>query len=150
MLKAAQDRLLDFTERHAHEIAASWWKAVSTNQHTKSYHSLSEKQCLPQAVTFYKNLRPIYESEKPYEAGLDYYIKNARERYQEGIPLEEAIYAIVLMRRQMWLYAEFQALFASALDMQQAIESINRTVLITDYAIHILAEEYFKLSCKVS
>jgi len=46
------------------------------------------------------------------------------------------------MRRHIWLYAEFEALFTTSLEMHQQVESINRTLLLFDYATYIVAEEY--------
>ena len=39
-----------------------------------------------------------------------------RKTSAKEIPLEEAIYALIMMRRHLWLYADFQALFLTALD----------------------------------
>ena len=49
---------------------------------------------------------------------------------------------MVLMRRHIWLYAEFQAIFVSAVEHQQAAESLNRTILMFDYAIYVITEKY--------
>ena len=65
--------------------------------------------------------------------------------YAKDVPLPEAIYALIIMRRHIWLYAELQAMFNTAVEMQQAIESINRTLLLFDYAIHIVAQKYHKM-----
>lgn len=146
MFKAAADKLLDLVERRAEEIAKEWWKNVSQNPRTPSYHSLFERETVAQAVIFYKNLRRIYYSENPYEEGLPYFNEYAKERYDEDIPLHEAIHAMVLMRRHMWLFAEYQDLFTNLLDMYGAIQVINRTILITDYATFIIAQKYHELT----
>lgn len=59
-----------------------------------------------------------------------------------GIPLHESIYALVLMRRQMWLFADFQAIFINAIEHSQAIDSIMRIMLMMDYAIYEISEYY--------
>jgi hypothetical protein len=41
---------------------------------------------------------------------------------------------LIMLRRHMWLYVEFQVLFIYAFDQYQAI--INRTFLLTDYAAY--------------
>jgi hypothetical protein len=45
----------------------------------------------------------------------------------------------------MWLYAEFQAAFVSVLEHQQAIDSISRTILMSDYIVYMVTQEYEKL-----
>jgi len=71
-----------------------------------------------------------------------------RNRYIEfltdaNIPLHEAVYAIIMMRRHIWLFADLLALFGgTAIDLYQAIQSINRTLLLFDYMIFIITQQY--------
>jgi hypothetical protein len=46
----------------------------------------------------------------------------------------------------MWVFAEFQVLFTSALDQYQASDGINRTVLLTDYGIIAMIRKYSELN----
>lgn len=145
MRKIFADKLLDFTHRNAEEIAKQWCKSVRINPRTPSYHSLPEDKCFPQAVSCYKNLRQMYFSEKPHEEVWMYFTQYAEARHAEGIPLHESIYALIMIRRHIWLSAEFHALFVSAVDLHQAVECINRVVLLFDYAIYILAQRYHEM-----
>ena len=62
--------------------------------------------------------------------------------YNDGIPLCESIYSLILMRRQIWLSAEIQSLFMNVFDMHQAVDSINRVILLFDYGIYITVQHY--------
>ncbi len=146
MYKVFADKLLDFAERHAEEIARQWCKSIRTSPRTPSYHSIPEEECFPQAALFYRNLRRLYFTEEPYQEASDYFTQYAEARNAEGIPLHEAIYALIMMRRHIWVFAEFQALFISAADLYQAVESINRVVLIFDYAVYIVSRKYQELT----
>ena len=146
MYRVFADKLLDFAERHAEEIARQWCKSVRTSPRTLSYHSIPEKECFPQAVLIYKNLRRMYFSEEPYREASAHFGQYAEARHAEGIPLHEAIYALIMMRRHVWVFAEFQALFIKAADLYHAVESINRVVLIFDYAVYIVAQKYQELT----
>ena len=148
MYQVAADRLLEFTDRHAEEIAQEWWKNVRKNPKVRSYHNLNEKDIVPQTVLFYKNLKHFYNSENPFEATASFAKKYAEMAFKLNIPLHEVIFALVMMRRQMWIVAEFQALFINALDIHQATDSINRTVLLTDYATYSIVQKYQELSSK--
>jgi len=145
MRRVFADRLLDLAHRQAEAIAGQWCKSVRTNPRTPSYHSLPEDKCLSQAVSCYKNLKQMCHSEKPYEEARVYFTQYAEARYAEGIPLHESIYALVMIRRHIWLFAEVEALFVSAVDLHQAVECINRVVLLFDYAIYILAQRYHEM-----
>ncbi len=148
MYVAYADKLLNFTEQHAEEIAKLWYKALLSNPKTASYKKVREFKLLPQGTAFYKNLKKLYFEQKGYDVASAYFSRFAEDQYYENIPLEEAIYALIMLRRQMWLFAEFQVLFTSALDQYQASDSINRTVLITDYGIYAIAKKYKELAGK--
>ena len=65
-----------------------------------------------------------------------------------GIPMDEAVYALILLRRHTWLYAEFQTIFSSGIDQRQALDTLSRTILIFDYAIYEVTKEYQALMKK--
>ena len=139
-------KLIDLTERHAEEIATQWFKNVQKNPKTPSFQKVPAEIAIPRAAVLYTNMRVMhYHSENIFELAKKIFGKYTDELYAEGVPLHEAIYAIILMRRQLWLFAEFQALFITPLQHYQAIESLNSTILIFDYAIYLIAERYYKL-----
>ncbi len=147
-MKAFADKLIEVLESHTKEIAEQWSKSVSTNPRTPSYHSLHPDQYLPHALFFYKNIRKLYYKDEGREEETKYFRKLAEDMYKAGVPLNEVIYALMLMRRHIWLYADFNALFITTLDMHQAVESINRTILIFDHVIHNVAKRYDELAGK--
>ena len=148
--RALADKLLDLAEYRANEIAEHWYKSISKNPKTPSYHSLPKETCVLQAVAFYKNLKHLYFSNNPQREVLQLLEKTrfVEEIYAKGTLLPEAIYALIMMRRHIWLYAELQALFITSADMYQAIESVNRTILIFDYIIYAVTQKYYEVSRK--
>jgi len=144
-MKEYATKLVDVTEHHAEEIARQWVKSVRTNPKTPSYRDIPEEQAIRQAINFYTNFREMFFAENPHEAARQFVMPFAEKRYREGIPLSEAVYALTLMRRHMWLYAEFQSLFITGLERQQAVETLNRTILMFDYVVYVMNETYQKL-----
>ncbi len=145
--KAFTDKLLDLCEYRAEEIAKRWWKAVSENSRTTSYQSLPAEECLQQATFIYKNLKRLFFSGSPYQE-VQQFLEKMRyieDIYAGGIPLHEAIYALIIMRRHIWLYADLQATFFTASDAYQGIESINRTLLLFDYAMYLVSQKYHEM-----
>lgn len=138
------DKLLEFAQSRAKEIADQWYKAVGINPRTPSFRSLPKEWCLSQAVSLYRELKEMYFSGDPYKSVLKFLDKMgyAEYLYAKGIPLTEAIYALIMMRRHIWLYAELQALYNTAADMFQALDSINRTLLLFDYATYVVTQKY--------
>lgn len=107
-----------------------------------AYHSMPESKALRQAITFYSNFHSLFFTDNPFEEANTLFSKFAEERYQEHIPLPQVIYALILMRRHLWLFAEYQATFITPVEMQQAAESLSRTILMFDYAMYIVIMKY--------
>jgi hypothetical protein len=145
MMKAFTAKLVDLTQNNAETIARQWAKDVKTNQKTYTYHEETEAKILLQAKYFYNNFQLMFFNESPYEQAKEIFDKYAEERYKEGIPLHEALYALILMRRHMWLYAEFQSLFNIEIDHRQAVESLSRTILMFDYIMYVVTRKFWKL-----
>jgi hypothetical protein len=136
-MKAFTAKLVDLTQKNAEAIARQWAKDVKTNAKTYSYHEASEERIIRQAKDFYNNFLMMFFNESPYE--------QAKERYGEGIPLHEALYALILMRRHMWLYAEFQSLFNVEVEHRQSVESLSRTILMFDYIMYVVTRKFWKM-----
>ena len=142
-------KLLDLMASNSEAIARNWAKDVTRNTRTPFYHDINEGYLIPQAVDFYRRLSAVYTMKDPYPTIYDFMSKFAEKRFKEGVPLQEALYAIILMRRHIWLYAEFQAVFITITEQRQALDSQTRTILIFDYIAYVLTEKYVSLMGQV-
>lgn len=138
-------KLLDLMANNSDAIARLWAKDVVKNPKTSSYHYMPPEKMVPQAAEFYRKLSAIYTLKDPYPAIRVFMEKYAEDRFREGIPLQEALYAIILMRRHIWLYAEFQTIFTTIVEQHQALDSQTRTILIFDYITYAVTEKYASL-----
>ncbi len=145
-MRAFADKLIDILGKHRNEIALQWCRSIRTNPRTPSFHSLKPDECAENALDFYKNLERIYFSEKPYTEVREYFVEYAGSMYKHGIPLHEAAYALIMMRRHMWLYADFQAPFLTAIEHHQAVETINKTIRIFDHGLYLLIQTYTEMA----
>jgi hypothetical protein len=141
-MQAYAAKLIDLIELKAEKIAKQWAADVRQHNRTPSYSSLPLDRVIERGVDFYRLFRQMSLANVPYEAAKTFSWKYAKECYQEKIPLQEAVYALILLRRNLWLYAEFQGVFTSALEQQQAVESLNRTILMYDYVSYQVIEKY--------
>lgn len=146
MYVAYADKLLNFAEQHATDIAKEWVKALVKNPKTASYRKVREYKLVNEGELFFKSLKKLYFERNAYDIVSAYFSKWGEDQFFENIPLDEAVYALIMLRRQLWLYAEFNVLFSSALDQHQAAESINRTVLLTDYGTMAIIKKYKELA----
>lgn len=135
-------KLIEITEKNAESIARQWYNNVKMNPKTPVYHTMPETKALRHALNFYSNFRNLFFSDNPFDEANAMFSKYAEERYREMIPLPQVIYALVLMRRHMWLFAEYQATFITAVEMHHAAESLSRTILMFDYAMYVVISKY--------
>ena len=136
-------KLLDVTEQNVEEIAENWAKDVQKNKRTTHYQNIKKEKLIVYAVDFYRNLRNLLTADNRFEITQKYFQKYAKKCHDIGLPLHESIYGLILMRRHMALYADFQAIFIDALEHNQAIDSTMRIMLMTDYAIYEITQYYF-------
>ena len=141
-MQAYAAKLIDLIESKSEKIARQWADDVMKHKRTPSYHHLPKEMVVEQGTAFYKLFRRMALAANPYEEAKSFSWKYAEELYRKKIPLQEAIYALMLMRRNLWLYAEFQGVFISVLEKTQAVESLNRTILLFDYVSHQVVEKY--------
>jgi hypothetical protein len=144
-MQAYAAKLIDLIESKAENIARQWADDVMKHKRTPSFHSLSKELVIEQGVNFYKLFRRMSMAENPYEEAKTFSWRYAERFYKENIALREAIYALMLLRRNLWLYAEFQGTFVSVLEKTQAVESLNRTILLADYVAYQVIEKYEEL-----
>jgi hypothetical protein len=147
--KSMIDKLMDMCDRHAPEIAELWYKSLSTNPRTTGCLVVPKEICIKHAQEIYKSIADMYFADdcfKAVEQMLD--ITGLVDTFfARGVPLEQVQYALILLRRHIWLYADAQMIFnPSVVDMTLAVDSINRILLVFDYASYYLARTYRELS----
>ena len=135
-------KLLDVLEANIDEIAGHWATDVKKNKRTVHYKDIAEEKLVLQAIKFYSQLRTMLVVPNRYDKAQEFFMHYARTCYENGIPLHESIYALNMMRRHMWLYAEFQAIFINAIEHHQAIDSVMRIMLLIDHAVYEITQYY--------
>jgi hypothetical protein len=147
-MKTYAIKYVELADQHAEKMAKRWAMDVQNNARTKKYKELDEERIIFQGVKFYQNFSKMFADEKISENALKYFRSYAQESFALGIPMDEAVYALILLRRHIWLYAEFQTIFSSAIDQRQALDTLSRTILLFDYAVYEVTKEYQELMKK--
>jgi hypothetical protein len=129
-------------ESNIDEIAGHWAADVKKNKRTVHYKDIADEKLVLQAIKFYSQLRNMLVVPNRYDKAQEFFMHYARTCYENGVPLHESIYALNMMRRHMWLYAEFQAIFINAIEHHQAIDSVMRIMLLIDHAVYEITQYY--------
>jgi hypothetical protein len=147
-MKTYAIKYVELAEQHAEKMAKRWTMDVQNNVRTKKYKQLDEERIIFQGIKFYQHFSKMFADEKISEDALKYFRTYAQESCAMGIPMDEAVYALTLLRRHIWLYAEFQTIFSSGIDQRQALDTLSRTILLFDYAVYEVTKEYQELMKK--
>jgi len=115
---------------------------VKKDKWTVHYHDIPKEKLMPQAIKFYNQLRSLLVEPDRFEKAHEFFQQYAETCYNNNIPLYESVYALNMMRRHMWLHAEFQKIFINALAHHQAVDSLMRIMLMMDYAMFDITKFY--------
>ena len=137
--------MIETIEYKAPAIAEQWYKNVKINPKTPVFHKMPQSEAINLALIFYSNYRKLFDTDKPFEEARILFSKYAGDCYHKHIPLPQAIYSLILMRRHMWLFAEYQAIFETAVEQRHALESQSRMILMFDYAEYVVILTYDEL-----
>ena len=77
MYVAYQDKLLNFTEKHADEIAREWSKSLKSNPRTASYRKVPEATLEAQGAAFYRNAKRLYFEQATWDRTVAIYDSQA-------------------------------------------------------------------------
>ena len=105
--------LVRLIETHAEQLTEKVIQVVRVNPRTPFLHELSEPELRQRVFDLYHNLgRWLGEkSEAEIEAT---YGDLGRRRCREGVPLHELVYALILVKHQLWDYVQSNDLPESA------------------------------------
>ncbi len=144
MRKHLADRLIDLCFRNADRIAENWYKSLVSNPRTRCYTCMDKAACLRLATSMYRNLGNMYFAEDAYHAVEQHLAATNFVDIQigKGIPIEAIVYALILLRREIWFHSEEQSLFNIPDDMYELVVSINRILLLFDYVTYIVVSTY--------
>jgi hypothetical protein len=134
-------RLIQMIEDHAEQLTQGLARHLKSHPRTASYRRFSDTEIHNRTYTVYKNLgawtvgKPEGEIRRTYEElGLD--------RFEEGIPLHEVIYALIITKNHLLNYVRTQGLGATALEIYGEQELANKVNQFYDNAIYYTVVGY--------
>jgi hypothetical protein len=115
------DRLIRIIEADAEDLTQSTVKQLQSSSRTTSYHKLSYHELHDRAYSVYRNLGHwLWETSD--QAIQDRYNELGKKRYEEGVPLTEVLWALILTKNRLSDYLRAYAFADSALELYQQQE----------------------------
>jgi hypothetical protein len=134
-------RLIQMIESHADELARCHVQQLRTHPRTPTYRKLSDTAIYDRTYAVYRNLS-AWMGGRPGPEMEQHYKDLGRRRYEEGIPLHEFVYALVLNKKNLLIFAKNQARSGSAVEIYSEQELVNRVDQFYDDAIYYAVVGY--------
>jgi hypothetical protein len=130
-------------KENADELTKRLCKDLLSREETRSYRNLNQDIVYERAYDVYNKLDSWLQREKGKAAEIKkYFTKLGERRYHEGIPLNEEIMTLMLIKRHLWLFVLEKHFFDSSFELQQALQFNNQVVLFFDRIIYHVSNGY--------
>lgn len=137
-------RFIKMIETRADKVAKLWLKEVRQSKYTPTYHTFPEELIFERAMAVYERLGYWLSPETKKEEIRHFYMNLGHRRFQEGFRLEEVVFALILLKRYLWLEVISEGLLQTNLELYQALELNNQAVLYFDRAIYYTTLGYME------
>jgi hypothetical protein len=134
-------RLVAMIEDHAEQLTAGLVDDLLRHPRVSGYHRLSPLELHNRAYDVYHNLSKWVARGSEHEVEATY-SDLGRRRYNEGIPLSQVIFALVLTKNHLFDYVKTSGLSDSALDLYLELELVQVVNQFFDKAIYHAAQAF--------
>jgi hypothetical protein len=140
------DRLIKTIEANAEGLAQGTVKELQTSSRTESYHQLAHHDLYNRCYGIYHNLG-LWLWEKSDYAIQAQYNELGERRCEEGIPVGQILWALVLTKEHLLEYLAGCGLVDSAMDLYQEQEFVRLIAHFFDRALCYTAQGYERRAC---
>jgi hypothetical protein len=132
------EKIVQLIKENADTLTNRVCKDLLVREETRGYRRLDRDIVYERVYDVYSRLDSWLSGDRK-KAGLEeHYRKLGRARFKEGMPLNDVVMALMLVKRHLWLYVLETQFFDSSFQLMQALEFNNRVVLFFDKAIYFV------------
>lgn len=137
------NRFIGLIEDHAESLSLRWVDEVRTNPLTSGYAKLSKNELHDIVFTRFRRLGKWIEKREGLEKDIaENFCKIGRSRAQSGIVSSEVVYSLILEKDILWHYIQNEGIINEGIDMNRALQFINRLNYFYDKAIYFCLVGY--------
>jgi hypothetical protein len=135
------DRLIKIIESHAEELTRGAVRKLQSSPHTRSYHGLSQEELHHRVFEVYHDLGRwlLKNTDQAIQAWYD---ELGKQRFKEGIPLAEVLWALVLTKDHLRECIGNSMSADSALELHREQEIYRLVGRFFDRAVCYATEAY--------
>ena len=137
------DNLAVMIKENADELSKRLCKDLFSREETKSYHKLNQDVIYGRVHEVYSKLDTWLRGGKAKSGEMKaYFVDLGRKRSGEGIPLQDEIMLLMLIKRHLWLFVLEKNFLDSSYELQNALQFNNRVVVFFDSVIFYVSKGY--------
>jgi hypothetical protein len=134
-------RLVQLIENHAEELTRGLLDDLRSNSRTPAYHNLPREELRHRVYNVYRNLGR-WLGENTDETIRATYSELGQRRCHEGIPVNEVVYTLILIKYHLRDYIHTSGLVDSAVDLYQEQQLQRSLGQFFDKAIYYTVRGY--------
>jgi len=142
MMHLISDKLVELVENHSDVILKRWKRRLLSDPTTGSFSEHNLKYVEDKALGVLHQLRKWVSYDTNKEDVGRRYAEEGIDLFNMSIPLCEAVRALVVLRRVLWLFVVNESSFDSAFELHQMRELNDRVILFFDRAQYYLTRGY--------
>jgi hypothetical protein len=134
-------RLVRLIETHSETLASSLLYKVQHSPFTKSYNNVPPEELKERVFGIYQHLGEWLLGKKEVDIEQRYHAIGAR-RFQQQVPLNELVWAIVLTRENLWEFLTWESGMDRPVEVFAELELLHLVGQFFDRAIFFAAAGY--------
>lgn len=128
-------------ERHSEELAEGLVRRLQTSDRTEAYRSIPTQELKHALEDIYSHLGDWLDSKTELDV-QDRYAELGRRRAEQGIPLPQVIWALIISKEHLWTFLEREALADTAVQLLTEVSFILSLEQFFDRAIYYTVAGY--------
>jgi hypothetical protein len=122
-------------EKHSEMLGKALVDKLRNSGRSDSFRSISEHELLHDIQVLYRNLSDWLMTRTELDI-KQYYTKLGIRRAEQGVPIDQFIWAMVLAKEQLWLFMQREAMAEGALELVSELEFVLALEQFFDRAMY--------------
>jgi hypothetical protein len=139
-------RLVRLIEKHSDALAASLLQRVQTSEHTRDYCKVPAEELKQRVYEIYRHLGDWLLGKSEFDIEQRYREIGA-QRAEQGVPLSQLVWVIVLTKENLWEYLKNEAGMERPVEVFGELEMLQLLDQFFDRAI-FYASMGFESACR--
>ncbi len=135
------NRFVQLIEENHQDITEQYMNNLLRHPETVAFRNVDRQVIYEYADNLYRELSKWIAKNYPKEDIAVHYRKVGHERFEQGVPFSQAIKALSLQKRHLWLFV-LDKLYDDSMAYKEALDLNNRVVLYFDRAAFYMLQGY--------